>query len=155
MQLVQNALIPVLLAVTGVYALYNGVDVFPTFLIGAKKGIKTAAEILPTMIGMLTVVQTNQRWRRAGAWQRDYAALRTRQLCRPRGGRYAWILGNKLIYAEHLLRAFRIAKNALCGDCSIMRRCNSICRFCSIGEALFPSCLILYLVRSVISIDKC
>ena len=56
MQLVQNALIPVLLAVTGVYALYNGVDVFPTFLIGAKKGIKTAAEILPTMIGMLTVV---------------------------------------------------------------------------------------------------
>ena len=34
MQLVQNALIPVLLAVTGVYALYNGVDVFPTFMIG-------------------------------------------------------------------------------------------------------------------------
>ena len=38
------------------YALYKGVDVFPTFLRGAKSGLKTAVELLPTMVGMLTVV---------------------------------------------------------------------------------------------------
>ena len=56
MQLLQNALIPILLAATGVYALYKRVDVFPTFLRGAKKGLHTAVQILPTMVGMLTVV---------------------------------------------------------------------------------------------------
>lgn len=56
MQLAQNLLIPALLAVIGVYALCKGVDVFPTFLRGAEKGLKTAVSILPTMIGMLTVV---------------------------------------------------------------------------------------------------
>lgn len=56
MQLMQNALIPMLLAAVGLYALYKGVDVFPTFLRGAKKGLQTAAGILPTMVGMLTVV---------------------------------------------------------------------------------------------------
>ena len=40
----------------GLYALYKGVDVFPTFLRGAKSGLKTAVELLPTMVGMLTVV---------------------------------------------------------------------------------------------------
>ena len=29
---------------------------FPTFLRGAKSGLKTAVELLPTMVGMLTVV---------------------------------------------------------------------------------------------------
>lgn len=52
----QSALVPLLLAAVAVYALYNGVDVFPTFLRGAKSGLKTAVSILPTMIGMLTVV---------------------------------------------------------------------------------------------------
>lgn len=56
MQLAQNALIPILLAAIGVYALYKRVDVFPTFLRGAKKGLHTAVQILPTMVGMLTVV---------------------------------------------------------------------------------------------------
>ena len=42
MQLAQNALIPILLAAIGVYALYKRVDVFPTFLRGAKKGLHTA-----------------------------------------------------------------------------------------------------------------
>ena len=56
MQILQNAFIPALLAGVGLYALYKGVDVFPTFLRGAKNGLKTAAGILPTMVGMLTVV---------------------------------------------------------------------------------------------------
>ena len=56
MQFLQNALIPFVLAATAVYALYKGVDVFPTFLRGAKKGLETAMRILPTMVGMLTVV---------------------------------------------------------------------------------------------------
>lgn len=56
MQLAQNLLIPALLAVISVHALCKGVDVFPVFLRGAEKGLKTAVSILPTMIGMLTVV---------------------------------------------------------------------------------------------------
>ena len=47
MQLLQSAFIPALLAWTGLYALYKGVDVFPTFLHGAKKGLQTAVGILP------------------------------------------------------------------------------------------------------------
>lgn len=51
-----SALVPLLLAAAGVYALYNNVDVFPAFLAGAKEGLSTAAGILPTMVGMLTAV---------------------------------------------------------------------------------------------------
>ena len=46
MQLLQSAFIPALLAWTGLYALYKGVDVFPTFLHGAKKGLQTAVDEL-------------------------------------------------------------------------------------------------------------
>ncbi len=53
---IQNAVIPALLAQIGLYAWYRGVDVFPTFLQGAQKGLRTAVSILPTMVGMLTVV---------------------------------------------------------------------------------------------------
>lgn len=56
MQILQNALIPALLAGISLYALCNGVDVFPTFLRGAAVGLKTAVQILPVMVGMLTVV---------------------------------------------------------------------------------------------------
>lgn len=56
MRLLQAALIPALLAFVGAYALSRDVDVFPTFLKGAKKGLDAAVSILPVMIGMLTVV---------------------------------------------------------------------------------------------------
>lgn len=56
MRMLQNAFIPILLATVGIYALYKGVDVFPTFLRGAKSGLETAVSLLPTMVGMLTVV---------------------------------------------------------------------------------------------------
>lgn len=52
----QNGIVPFLLASVSIYAMYKGVDVFPTFLQGAKKGLKTSVSILPTLIGMLTVV---------------------------------------------------------------------------------------------------
>ena len=56
MQILQNALIPALLAGISLYALCKGVDVFTTFLLGAAVGLKTAVQILPVMVGMLTVV---------------------------------------------------------------------------------------------------
>ena len=40
MQILQNALIPALLAGISLYALCKGVDVFPTFLRGAAVGLK-------------------------------------------------------------------------------------------------------------------
>jgi spore maturation protein B len=49
-------LVPLLLAGIGLYALYKKVDVFPAFLEGAERGLKTAVGILPTMVGMLTAV---------------------------------------------------------------------------------------------------
>ena len=56
MQILQNALIPALLAGISLYALCKGEDVFPTFLRGAAVGLQTAVQILPVMVGMLTVV---------------------------------------------------------------------------------------------------
>ena len=56
MQILQNAFIPALLAGISLYALCKGVDVFPTCLRGAAVGLKTAVQILPVMVGILTVV---------------------------------------------------------------------------------------------------
>lgn len=50
------AIIPALLTGIGLYALYRGIDVFSTFLEGAKKGLATAVGILPTLVGLLTAV---------------------------------------------------------------------------------------------------
>ena len=52
----QSVLVPMLLAGIAIYALCKGIDVFPTFLRGAQNGLQTAVSILPTMVGMLTVV---------------------------------------------------------------------------------------------------
>ena len=49
-------LVPLILALTGAYALAHQVAVFPVFLQGAEKGLQTAIHILPTMIGLLTAV---------------------------------------------------------------------------------------------------
>ena len=50
MQILQNAFIPALLAGVGLYALYKGVDVFPTFLRGAKNGLKTAWGLIQALV---------------------------------------------------------------------------------------------------------
>ena len=49
-------MIPALLAGIGLYALYRKIDVFSTFLVGARKGLDTAVAILPTLVGLLTAV---------------------------------------------------------------------------------------------------
>ena len=51
-----SAVVPLLLAAAGVYALYKKIEVFPAFLTGAREGLQTALNILPTMVGMLTAV---------------------------------------------------------------------------------------------------
>ena len=55
-----SAIIPALLAGIGLYALYRGVEVFSTFLTGARKGLETAVSILPTLVGLLTAVSKSQ-----------------------------------------------------------------------------------------------
>ncbi|MDO5142298.1 MAG: spore maturation protein [Eubacteriales bacterium] len=56
MSVLRSALIPALLAAIALYAQWQDVDVFPTFVRGAKAGLRTAVGILPTMVGMLTVI---------------------------------------------------------------------------------------------------
>lgn len=51
-----SLLVPFLLFSIGAYALYTGIDVFPIFLRGAKKGLSATLEILPTLVGLLTAV---------------------------------------------------------------------------------------------------
>ena len=95
MQLLQSAFIPALLAWTGLYALYKGVDVFPTFLHGAKKGLQTAVGILPTMVGMLTVVYM---LRASGAIDLAAALLATAlALLKPISGGGGLALGSEIM----------------------------------------------------------
>ena len=51
-----SVLVPFLLFSICGYALYSGIDVFPVFLQGAKKGLDAAIQILPTLVGLLTAV---------------------------------------------------------------------------------------------------
>lgn len=51
-----SAVVPLLLAGVGLYALYKKIDVFPTFLSGAQKGFQTAVGLMPTLVGLLTAV---------------------------------------------------------------------------------------------------
>lgn len=56
MNKITACVVPLLLCAIGVYALYKRVDVFPTFLKGAKTGLQTALSIFPTLVGLLTAV---------------------------------------------------------------------------------------------------
>lgn len=49
-------MVPALLVVIAVTGLARGVDVFSSFMSGAKKGAKTAIAIAPTLVGLLTAV---------------------------------------------------------------------------------------------------
>ena len=53
-----EALIPVLVTLLCVYGLYKRVDIFSSFVEGAKDGLRTVAFIAPTMIALLTAVGT-------------------------------------------------------------------------------------------------
>lgn len=56
MTVLQNGFLPALLVGIVLYAYLHEVEVFSTFVQGAKKGLHTAVSILPTMIGMITAV---------------------------------------------------------------------------------------------------
>ena len=49
-------MIPSLLGFICLYALLQGVDLFPVFVEGARKGLKTTFTIMPTIVGLLTAV---------------------------------------------------------------------------------------------------
>lgn len=49
-------LIPIIIVLTAIAALVQGIDVFGTFLIGAQKGIQTALHLLPTLLALLVAV---------------------------------------------------------------------------------------------------
>ena len=51
-----DAVIPVILTGICLYAVLQRVELFPVFLEGAQKGLKTALSILPTLVGLLTAV---------------------------------------------------------------------------------------------------
>lgn len=49
-------LIPLIIVLTAIAALVQGIDVFGTFLTGAQKGITTAVQLLPTLLALLVAV---------------------------------------------------------------------------------------------------
>ncbi len=51
-----SIIVPLVICFTLLYAWRKKVQVFPVFLEGAEKGLHTAVEILPTLIGLLTAV---------------------------------------------------------------------------------------------------
>lgn len=50
------AAMPLILGIILIYGFFKNVDVFDTFLLGAKEGIKTSISILPTLIGLIVAV---------------------------------------------------------------------------------------------------
>lgn len=56
MEQVGTAALPVLLCVILLAGFFRDVDVFDTFLLGAKEGIHTTLHILPTLIGLIMAV---------------------------------------------------------------------------------------------------
>lgn len=54
--MIMQAVVPLLLCLICGYALAHGVDIFPVFLRGARKGLETVLQILPTLIALLTAV---------------------------------------------------------------------------------------------------
>lgn len=50
------AVLPVVIGIILVYAFIKGLDVFDSFITGAREGIKTTVNILPTLIGLIVAV---------------------------------------------------------------------------------------------------
>lgn len=51
-----NYVLPVVIAIIILHGLLNGVNLFDSFLEGAKKGLQAAIKILPSLVGLITVV---------------------------------------------------------------------------------------------------
>lgn len=56
METVGAAALPIMIGVILVFGFVRGVDVFDTFLTGAKEGLSTSLNILPTLIGLIVAV---------------------------------------------------------------------------------------------------
>lgn len=56
MEQIGAAVLPIVVGIILVFGFIKGVDVFDTFVSGAKEGIKTSAKILPTLIGLIIAV---------------------------------------------------------------------------------------------------
>lgn len=55
-KIISAGVMPVMLVVIIVYGLIKKVNVFDAFLSGAKEGIKTAAKILPALVGLIAAI---------------------------------------------------------------------------------------------------
>ncbi len=51
-----DSIIPMLLALTALYGLYQGVDIYAALIRGAEKGLQLVLRIAPALVGLLTAV---------------------------------------------------------------------------------------------------
>lgn len=51
-----NFILPAVICVIMIYGLYKNVDIFATFTTGAKRGIQTSMNILPSLIALMTCI---------------------------------------------------------------------------------------------------
>lgn len=56
MQNFSDYIIPVIIAVILMSGLYNGVNIFDTFISGAKEGLSTCVSIMPPLIALITAI---------------------------------------------------------------------------------------------------
>lgn len=56
MEQIGAAAMPVIIGIILLFGFLKNVDVFDTFLIGAREGIESSLKILPTLIGLITAV---------------------------------------------------------------------------------------------------
>ncbi|MEG1994289.1 MAG: spore maturation protein, partial [Oscillospiraceae bacterium] len=56
MQNFSSYIIPVIIAIILMAGLYKGVNIFDTFICGAKEGLSTCISILPPLIALITAV---------------------------------------------------------------------------------------------------
>ncbi len=56
MEIISSAALPIMIAIILIVAFVKEVDVFNTFLEGAKEGLQTTIQILPTLVGLVMAV---------------------------------------------------------------------------------------------------
>ena len=51
-----NYLIPIIVIIILIYGLYKKVDIFDTFLLGVKEGLKSSINLFPTIFAMIIAI---------------------------------------------------------------------------------------------------
>ncbi len=59
-------LVPIIITFVFLYGIFKGIDVLDAFIVGAKQGIMTAFNIVPILIGVITIISI---FRASGALQ--------------------------------------------------------------------------------------